>query len=86
MLTFNQVTTNWKTTVVGILQFLIVLFTALIALWDGVDTTVPDWNTVFASAVILFGMLSARDADKSSQQNKIRPTYINTSKDPFSKN
>lgn len=71
---------NWKTTTVGVLQFLGVLITALIAQLDGVETTTPDWNLVVASAVALFGFLLARDADKSSEDSGVkgkgRESYI----------
>lgn len=33
--------------------------------------TIPDWNLVVASAMTLFGLLSARDADKSSEQASV---------------
>jgi len=82
----HQITTNWKTSAVGVIQFVLVLLPQVSAQIDSNPETVADWNLVITAAVILLGLLTARDSDKSSQQNKIRPAYINMEKSPFSNN
>lgn len=47
------------TTIGGILQFLAVLTHELHLMYDGVDTTNPDWNLIIASAGVLIALLRA---------------------------
>jgi len=71
MVSIHQAVTNWKTTTVGILQFVIVAATAAIAMLDGDAATNPDWNIVMVSLVALIGGIVARDSDKSSRDNRL---------------
>lgn len=59
--------TSWKTTVAGIAAFVAVLAAAIKAQLDGDPSTVADWNGVVAAAIILVGLLSARDNSVSSE-------------------
>ena len=59
---------SWKTTVAGIFTFLAVLAPSVTALLDGVESTVPDWGLVVAAAIAMFGLVSARDNNVSSEE------------------
>ena len=59
---------SWRTTLAGVGQFVGVLGTALHHHFDGVDSTTPEWGLVFASAVILVGLITARDNNVSSEE------------------
>ena len=59
---------NGWTTAAGILLLIQVAAEAILAQFDGVADTTPDWNKVVTVAIAAFGFLSARDA---SNKNKI---------------
>lgn len=61
-----------KTTIAGILTVLGVVFSAIGLMMDGDPATNPDWMAVAAAVVAGFGLIFARDADKSSQDSGIR--------------
>lgn len=58
---------SWKTNVCGVSAAVVAIGNALIATFDGVDTTNPDWPVVIATIVAAVGLLFARDNDKSSE-------------------
>ena len=60
---------SWKTTVAGIIQWLIVVLPQAGYLFDSADlSTNPDWNIVVASTAVMLGLLGARDGDVSSEK------------------
>lgn len=61
---------SWKTTAVGILLFLETLVAALIAVTDGDASTLPNWNLVVAAATAMFGLLLAKDGNKSTEDHQ----------------
>lgn len=63
-------TVSWKTTFIGILVFLEPLIQALIAAFDDMPETVPDWNMVVMAGTALIGFLVAKDADKTSEDHQ----------------
>lgn len=70
--------TSWKTTAMGVAvligsvgQFLAVLSSAVVALFDGDPSTVVNWSVLSTSATSVavgFGLIFARDNSKSSEQ------------------
>ena len=54
--------TNIWTTAAGILLLIQVLCESLIAQFDNVPDTIPDWNKVVTVAIAAFGFLAAGDA------------------------
>jgi len=58
---------SWQTTLGGIMQFLIVAYSQLSLLWDGIDTTNPDWNLFAASLVTLLAFFKSRDNNVTSE-------------------
>jgi len=63
----KSITKSWQTTLAGILQFLSVIATQFGYLVDMIPETQPDWGAIVASAVILFGLIKARDNGVSSE-------------------
>ena len=59
---------SWKTTTAGILGIVAAVATAVSAMLDNDPATVPNWSAVAAIASTGFGLLFARDNDKSSEQ------------------
>lgn len=55
---------SWKTTTAAVLGFLTLLLAQFQAVLDGNPATVANWNTVFAGAAPLIGLLFAKDDDK----------------------
>lgn len=58
---------SWKTTLAGIMQFLILVWNQVQLLWDDDLATNPDWGMLFSSLIILIGLLTARDSNVSSE-------------------
>jgi len=56
---------NWKTTGLGIAAILTAAGSALTALTDGNDATVPDWGALVAAVIAGVGLIFAKDSDKS---------------------
>ena len=46
-------------------MFVGALASALIALWDGNDATIPDWNSVYLAFSGMVALFFAKDGDKS---------------------
>ena len=63
---------SWRTTTTGILAILVAVAGALKAELDGDVSTVADWGAVAAAVVAGIGLILARDAKVSSQQEGIR--------------
>jgi len=63
---------SWKTTTTGILAIVVALAGALKAELDGDPVTVADWGAVTAAVMAGLGLIFARDAKVSSQQEGIR--------------
>jgi hypothetical protein len=58
---------SWQTTTVAILQFLVILFGAVINVMDLDPATIADWNKVIVALVGLLssiGLFRAQDAGK----------------------
>lgn len=58
---------SWKTTVTGLLQFLVILWAEIQFLLDTDPLTNPDWSLIAASLFAFIGLLTARDNDVSSE-------------------
>jgi hypothetical protein len=63
---------SWRTTTTGILAIIVALSGALKAELDGDPVTVADWGAVAAAVMAGVGLILARDAKVSSQQEGIR--------------
>lgn len=58
---------SWKTTVMGIATILSIVSGAAMAFLDGNPATNPDWTTIIAGVTTAFGLIFARDNDKTSE-------------------
>ena len=58
---------SWKTTAAGISAIVASVAGALNLMFDGNTLTNPDWTSVIAAVVAGFGLITARDNDKSSE-------------------
>jgi hypothetical protein len=58
---------SWQTTATGIIQFLMIAWSQVSLLFDGIDTTNPDYNILAASFVTMIGLFRARDNNVSSE-------------------
>jgi uncharacterized membrane protein YhiD involved in acid resistance len=63
---------SWRTTTAGIGAILVAIGSALAAHFDSDPTTVSDWGAVVAAIIAGIGLIAARDAKVSSQQEGIR--------------
>ncbi len=63
---------SWRTTTTGILAILVAVAGAVKAELDGDATTAADWGAVAAAIIAGIGLIAARDAKVSSQQEGIR--------------
>lgn len=63
---------SWRTTVAGIGAILVAAGSAIGAHFDNDPLTVADWGSVVAAIVAGIGLIMARDAKVSSQQEGIR--------------
>jgi len=68
--TFKAAVRNPKTTIAGILVFVSLAAKQISFLFDESDTTNPDWNLICAGIAALVGLFIARDADKSTEDQK----------------
>lgn len=59
---------SWRTTLFGTGGLIIVVTTALNALFDGNPQTTPDWGAVAGAAAACLGLLFARDNRVTSEQ------------------
>lgn len=66
-------TRSWKTTVWGIATILSALSTTVIALIDGKPETNPDWTATIAAITAGLGLIFARDANVTSEQQGLVP-------------
>ena len=64
--------TNWQTTLAGVLGCIAVVSPHLAAAFDTDPNTIADWNIVIGALLAMFGLASARDANKSSEDNQIK--------------
>ena len=63
---------SWRTTTTGILAIVVAIAGAVKAELDGDATTAADWGAVAAAIIAGIGLIAARDAKVSSQQEGIR--------------
>ena len=63
---------SWRTTTTGILAIVVAIAGAAKAEFDGDPFTVADWGAVAAAIMAGIGLILARDAKVSSQQEGIR--------------
>jgi hypothetical protein len=61
---------SWKTSISGVLVFVDLLVGQLKNVFDDSSTTTFDYNLVIAGAILLWGMLNARDNDVTSERAK----------------
>jgi hypothetical protein len=59
---------SWKTTGAGLAAIMTVVGAALTQLTDGNPATNPDWSIVLPAVASGFGLMFARDNDKSSEE------------------
>ena len=71
---------SWKTTVTGVCSILVVVATALKALFDNDPATNPDWSAVIAGVTAGLGLIAARDNNVTSEQAGARSTLPITSR------
>jgi hypothetical protein len=60
---------NWKTTAAGFAQFTAIIFREVGYVLDSDPATNLDFNLLFTSAAILWGLWSSRDWNVSSEQS-----------------
>ena len=58
---------SWKTTGLGIVTILMAIAGAAKMLLDGDAATTPDWNAVIAAVIAGFGLIIARDNNRTSE-------------------
>jgi len=63
---------SWRTSAAGLGAILVAIGSAVTALTDNDPLTIPDWGAVVAAVIAGIGLLFARDAKVSSQQEGIR--------------
>jgi hypothetical protein len=68
----DSIKANWETTVMGLGVILVALGPFLIAVADGDESTVPDWQALMTAVTAGIGLIFARTAWKSSQDSGIR--------------
>ncbi len=63
---------SWRTSAAGVGAILVAIGSAVTALTDNDPLTIPDWGAVVAAVIAGVGLIFARDAKVSSQQEGIR--------------
>ncbi len=63
---------SWRTSAAGIGAILVAIGSAVTAITDNDPMTIPDWGAVVAAVIAGVGLIFARDAKVSSQQEGIR--------------
>ncbi len=63
---------SWRTSAAGIGAILVAIGSAVTAITDNDPLTIPDWGAVVAAVIAGVGLIFARDAKVSSQQEGIR--------------
>jgi uncharacterized membrane protein YhiD involved in acid resistance len=63
---------SWRTSAAGVGAILVAIGSAVTALTDNDPLTIPDWGAVVAAVIAGIGLIFARDAKVSSQQEGIR--------------
>lgn len=63
---------SWRTSTAGVGAILVAIGSAVTALTDNDPLTIPDWGAVVAAVIAGIGLIFARDAKVSSQQEGIR--------------
>ena len=58
---------SWETTLLGVLQFLVVLFTQVSYVIDADPLTVINYGVIISSAVAMIAFIKARDNNVSSE-------------------
>jgi hypothetical protein len=64
---------SWRTTLCGFLAAVSAAIPAINAAIDGNPATVPDWSPIFPALMAAIGLMLARDAKVSSEQQGIKP-------------
>ena len=63
---------SWRTSAAGVGAILVAIGSAVTAITDNDPMTIPDWGAVVAAVIAGVGLIFARDAKVSSQQEGIR--------------
>lgn len=63
----KSVTKSWKTTLAGIMGFIVAAWGQLQLLIDDLPNTTPDWGVIVAAFILMIGLFTARDSDVSSE-------------------
>jgi len=63
---------SWRTSAAGVGAILVAIGSAVTAITDNDPMTIPDWGAVIAAVIAGVGLIFARDAKVSSQQEGIR--------------
>jgi hypothetical protein len=63
---------SWKTTVAGIGGILAAVGSAVSAMFDNDPATVANWPLVITAVTVGLGLIFARDADVSSEQQGLK--------------
>lgn len=58
---------SWKTTIAGIAAAIATIASAVGATFDNDPSTVADWGIVTAALAAAYGLIKARDNDKTSE-------------------
>lgn len=67
---------SWKTSATGIATILAAVATAAKALFDNDPTTNPDWPLAIAAVTSGLGLIFARDANVTSEQQGLTTTTV----------
>jgi|TARA_R110000744_G_C19017376_1_gene523761 hypothetical protein len=65
----KAVMANSNTTVAGIATIVVAVVAVILAYADGDPETMPNWDVAIAAITAGIGLLSARDADKSTEDS-----------------
>lgn len=66
----RAITRNSNTTVAGIATIVVAVGSVVLAIFDGNPDTVPNWEVTIAAITAGLGLLTARDADKSTEDSQ----------------
>ena len=61
---------SWRTTLAGVIQFVVLTGAQFQALLDSDPTTIPQWGIITASLLTLIGLGAARDNTVTSEEAK----------------
>lgn len=67
---------NPKTTVAAILAAVAVIFTNVSYIFDGIVSTSIDWGVIASQIMIIYGLLVARDGDRTDEESGAKQAEI----------